>query len=425
MATKSVLKSTTSALLALALGTAMLAPGMAFAQERQDRGERGAGRIERSAPVAIPRSNPSPAQAPSWQSRGPSTSPQPSWSGRPAGSSGGSQAGQVPQPSRQPSGPGGWNGRPAWQGGGSQAGQVPQPSRQPANPGGWNGRPASQNGSADRERGDRGNGAYPAGQPTFGRPNWQGGGSQGTSAPSWGGRNPTYVDPSRGNPGTNGNGGRPNRGGNSDGRDNNGRGGDNAGRPGNNGSGWTRDRDGQWSRSDGAQWRQDDRGQWGRDRDRDANWGRNNNGQWSRNGWRNNTSRDWRRGRSGWGNNNWGYNHDRNDGWWGGNGGRGWDRDGWRRDNRYDWSGWRNRNRSTFSLGFYYAPWQDYSYSRFGIGVVIGQPFYDQRYWIADPYAYRLPPAWGPYRWVRYYDDALLVDIYTGEVVDAIYDIFY
>jgi hypothetical protein len=26
---------------------------------------------------------------------------------------------------------------------------------------------------------------------------------------------------------------------------------------------------------------------------------------------------------------------------------------------------------------------------------------------------------------VRYYNDALLVDIYTGEVVDTVYDIFW
>jgi hypothetical protein len=36
-----------------------------------------------------------------------------------------------------------------------------------------------------------------------------------------------------------------------------------------------------------------------------------------------------------------------------------------------------------------------------------------------------LPPAYGPYRWVRYYNDALLVDIYTGRVVDTVYDIFW
>ena len=38
---------------------------------------------------------------------------------------------------------------------------------------------------------------------------------------------------------------------------------------------------------------------------------------------------------------------------------------------------------------------------------------------------YRLPPAWGPYRWVRYWDDALLVDTRTGMVVDVIYSFFW
>ena len=31
----------------------------------------------------------------------------------------------------------------------------------------------------------------------------------------------------------------------------------------------------------------------------------------------------------------------------------------------------------------------------------------------------------GPYRWVRYYNDALLVDIRSGQVVDVEYDIFW
>ena len=147
-------------------------------------------------------------------------------------------------------------------------------------------------------------------------------------------------------------------------------------------------------------------GRWSPDdnRDHDQRWRGNNYGRGY--GWGTN---------NGWRGNGGGYNNGRHD----------WDRDSWRRDNRYDWSGWRNRHRSTFSLGFYSAPWRDYSYSRLSIGVVIGAPFYSQRYWIADPWAYRLPPADGPYRWVRYYDDALLVDIYSGEVVDVIYDIFY
>ncbi|WP_342449817.1 RcnB family protein [Sphingomonas jejuensis] len=36
-----------------------------------------------------------------------------------------------------------------------------------------------------------------------------------------------------------------------------------------------------------------------------------------------------------------------------------------------------------------------------------------------------MPPAYGSYRWVRYYDDALLVDVRSGYVVDVIYDFFW
>ena len=42
-----------------------------------------------------------------------------------------------------------------------------------------------------------------------------------------------------------------------------------------------------------------------------------------------------------------------------------------------------------------------------------------------DPWAYRLPEAYDDFRWVRYYNDALLVDVYTGEVVDVIQNIFW
>ena len=106
------------------------------------------------------------------------------------------------------------------------------------------------------------------------------------------------------------------------------------------------------------------------------------------------------------------------------NGGN-WSRD-WRRDRRYDWSGYRSRNRNIFHLPRYYAPYGwDYGYRRFGIGFTLSSILYGQNYWIDDPYYYQLPPAYGPYRWVRYYNDALLVDIYTGEVVDTVYDIFW
>lgn len=128
--------------------------------------------------------------------------------------------------------------------------------------------------------------------------------------------------------------------------------------------------------------------------------------------WRNNRNdrndRNWRDGRRG---------DDRNR--------RGnWNR-GWRNDNRYNWSSWRNQNRNRFHLSPYYSPYRSWRYQRFSIGLFLDSLFYDQRYWIGDPWEYRLPPA--PYgtQWVRYYDDVILVDIYTGEVIDVIYDFFW
>jgi hypothetical protein len=101
-----------------------------------------------------------------------------------------------------------------------------------------------------------------------------------------------------------------------------------------------------------------------------------------------------------------------------------WNRD-WRSNNRYNWYSYRNQYRDRYRLGRYYAPYSNYSYSRLSIGFRLGSLFFGSRYWINDPWQYRLPEAYGPYRWVRYYDDALLVDTYTGEVVDVIYDFFW
>lgn len=130
----------------------------------------------------------------------------------------------------------------------------------------------------------------------------------------------------------------------------------------------------------------------------------------------------WQNDQRGWDNRNpW----RGNDGWRNDNrGNRAWDR-GWRSNTRYDWSSYRARNRAVFRGGTYYSPYQNYSYRRVSIGFSLGSPFYGSRYWINDPFYYRLPDVYGPYRWIRYYDDVLLVDIYSGEVVDAIYDFFW
>jgi Nickel/cobalt transporter regulator len=129
-------------------------------------------------------------------------------------------------------------------------------------------------------------------------------------------------------------------------------------------------------------------------------------------------------------------NHRDGDSSWSGNrdGDRHWDgdRDGshrrwssdWRRDHRYDWHKHRHRHGSLYRLGRYYDPY-GWGYRRFSIGFSLWPSYYGSSFWMNDPWQYRLPPAYGPYRWVRYYNDALLVNIYTGQVVDVIYSFFW
>lgn len=99
-------------------------------------------------------------------------------------------------------------------------------------------------------------------------------------------------------------------------------------------------------------------------------------------------------------------------------------RENWRRDNRHDWRRHRDQNRSLFRFGYYHDPF-GYSYRRFGLGYQLYPSYYGSRYWLNDPWQYRLPYVGGSYRWVRYWDDALLVDLRTGRVVDVLYDFFW
>ncbi len=96
----------------------------------------------------------------------------------------------------------------------------------------------------------------------------------------------------------------------------------------------------------------------------------------------------------------------------------------WRNNSRYDWQNYRHRHRSLFHLGFYYDPF-GWGYSPFQIGWRMWPAYYGSRYWINDPWMYRLPYAPPGYRWVRYWNDALLVDTWTGTVVDVIPGFFW
>jgi len=124
----------------------------------------------------------------------------------------------------------------------------------------------------------------------------------------------------------------------------------------------------------------------------------------------------------------------RRDGGWNGREGHRWNGGGdhrdqrwshnWRNDRRYDWRSYRNQNRFIFRLGTYRDPF-GYGYRPLSIGYTMYSGYYQSNYWLDDPYEYRLPPVYGPYRWVRYYDDAVLVDIYSGEVVEVIRNFFW
>jgi Ni/Co efflux regulator RcnB len=99
-----------------------------------------------------------------------------------------------------------------------------------------------------------------------------------------------------------------------------------------------------------------------------------------------------------------------------------WNRD-WRNDRRYDWHRYRDHHRSRFHLGIYYDPF-GYGYQPFGIGFSLMPAYYSQQYWF-DPSLYGLPYPPPGTQWVRYWNDALLVDIYTGQVVDVIRGFFW
>lgn len=154
-------------------------------------------------------------------------------------------------------------------------------------------------------------------------------------------------------------------------------------------------------RSDGRRWDGNRDGR--RFNDGDRGWHREDNGRWAKRGDHDRHDRNW----------NNGYNN------------RDWNRT-WRNDRRYDWQRYRNDYRHHYRQPRYYNPYgYRHGYRRFGIGIYLDSLFFSNRYWLNDPWEYRLPPA--PYgcRWVRYYDDVLLVDTRSGYVVDAIHGFFW
>lgn len=81
-------------------------------------------------------------------------------------------------------------------------------------------------------------------------------------------------------------------------------------------------------------------------------------------------------------------------------------------ESRFHWQGsWRSQP------GFYDRHW--------GYGDLLPFGWFARPYWIDDYWFYDLPIAPIGYVWVRVGPDALLVDLYTGRVVEVVYGLFW
>jgi Ni/Co efflux regulator RcnB len=88
---------------------------------------------------------------------------------------------------------------------------------------------------------------------------------------------------------------------------------------------------------------------------------------------------------------------------------------------REDWRDYRSRNHSAFHPARFNAPFR---YNSFNIGIRLSPQYYGSRYYVNNYGAYRLPaPGYG-LRYVRHYNDVLLVNVRTGRVVN-VYRNFY
>jgi hypothetical protein len=101
-----------------------------------------------------------------------------------------------------------------------------------------------------------------------------------------------------------------------------------------------------------------------------------------------------------------------------------WSGNHWRNDRRYNWYKHRNKYWWLFQLGWYNDPF-GWGYQPYGIGWRMWPSYYSSHYWLSDPWQYRLPYAPAGTRWIRYWDDAVLVDLWSGQVIDVVYNFFW
>jgi len=77
-----------------------------------------------------------------------------------------------------------------------------------------------------------------------------------------------------------------------------------------------------------------------------------------------------------------------------------------------------------FHAGPYRAP-LGWRYRRWVFGERLPSVYFGSAFWITDFLAFDLFPPPDGYVWVRYGPDALLIDRYTGEIIQTDYGVFY
>lgn len=101
--------------------------------------------------------------------------------------------------------------------------------------------------------------------------------------------------------------------------------------------------------------------------------------------------------------------------------------DNWNnRPRNFDRGGYQRNFRAEhrFSYGAYRRP-EGWYYRQWRYGEFLPTLFWARDYWINNWWMFDLPiPPYG-YEWVRYGDDALLINVYTGEILEVEYGVFY
>ena len=126
-------------------------------------------------------------------------------------------------------------------------------------------------------------------------------------------------------------------------------------------------------------------------------------------------------------------NGGRDNNWQGRNNGQPWNGDhnranGDQRDRgqRPDWRQYERNSyaQHRFRFGTYQRP-HDWRYRRWTYGEFLPSFYWGQNYWLNNFATFGLPFPPPGCVWVRYGDDALLIDRYTGQIIQVVYGLFY